>query len=79
VLLRGHSYIANSLTPASPITQWLSELMIDFCKIEAEMLAIDGIYRITEDLESTLRSRAIQACLQHDVMFIAPLDESHYP
>jgi septum site-determining protein MinC len=52
--------------------------MIDFCrKIEAEMLAIDGIYRITEELESTLRSRAIQARLPHDVMFIAPLDESH--
>jgi len=41
------------------------------------MLAIDRIYRITEDLESTLRSRAMQALLQHDVMFIAPLDESH--
>jgi ABC-type antimicrobial peptide transport system permease subunit len=77
VHLRRHSYIANSLTPASPITQWLSELMIDFCKIEAEMLAIDGIYRITEDLKSTLRNRAIQAWLQDDVMFIATLDESH--
>jgi septum site-determining protein MinC len=52
--------------------------MIDFRrKIEAEMLAIDGIYRITEDLEPMLRSQAIQAWLQHDVMFIAPLDESH--
>jgi septum site-determining protein MinC len=52
--------------------------MIDFCgKIEAEMLAIDGIYRITEDLKSTLRNRAIQAWLWHDVMFIAPLYESH--
>jgi septum formation inhibitor MinC len=31
--------------------------MIDFCrKIEAEMLAIDGMHRITEDLESTLRT-----------------------
>jgi septum site-determining protein MinC len=54
--------------------------MIDFCrKIEAEMLAIDGIYRINEDLEPKLRSRAIQAWLQHDVTFIAPLDESHLP
>jgi septum formation inhibitor MinC len=52
--------------------------MIDCCrKIEAEMPAIDGIHRITEELETTLRSRAIQARLQHDVMFIAPLDESH--
>ena len=49
-----------------------------FCrKIEAELLAIDGIYRTTEDLEPTLRSRAIQAWLQDDVMFIEPLDESH--
>jgi septum formation inhibitor MinC len=52
--------------------------MIDFYgKIEAEMLAIDGIYRITMDLESTLRNRAIQAWLRRDVMFIAPLYESH--
>jgi septum site-determining protein MinC len=49
-----------------------------FCrKIEAELLAIDGIYRTTEDLEPTLRSRPIQAWLQDDVMFIPPLDESH--
>jgi septum site-determining protein MinC len=54
--------------------------MIDFCgKIEAEMLAIDGIYRITEDLKSTLRNRAIQAWLQHDVTFIAPLMKATCP
>ena len=49
-----------------------------FCrKIEAELLAIDGIYHTAEDLEPTLRSRPIQAWLQDDVMFIPPLDESH--
>jgi hypothetical protein len=46
-------------------------------KDRSRMLAIDGIYRITEDLKSTLRNRAIQAWLRHDVMFIAPLYKSH--
>ena len=66
--LRGRALAGSTGNPRARI----------FCrKIEAEMLAIDGIYRITEDLKSTLRNRAIQAWLQHDVMFIAPLDESH--
>jgi septum formation inhibitor MinC len=133
VRLRGHSYIANALTPASPITQWLSELdesidcFADFLVSKPIVLAlskvtvsqsgiahliaqlqtrkihimgiegagelgpelppvlrggraagpIDGIYRTTEDLEPTLRGRPTQAWFQDDVMFIAPLDESH--
>jgi septum site-determining protein MinC len=45
-----------------------------FCnKVEAELLAIDGFYRTADDIESSLRSQAIQAWLKDDVMFIAPL------
>jgi septum site-determining protein MinC len=66
--LRGRALAGSTGNPRARI----------FCrKIEAELLAIDGIYRTTEDLEPTLRSRAIQAWLQDDVMFIEPLDESH--
>jgi septum site-determining protein MinC len=45
-----------------------------FCnKVEAELLAIDGSYRTAEDIDETLRSQPIQAWLEGDVMFIAPL------
>ena len=66
--LRGRALAGSTGNPRARI----------FCrKIEAELLAIDGIYRTTEDLEPTLRGRPIQAWLQDDVMFIAPLDERH--
>jgi septum site-determining protein MinC len=66
--LRGRALAGSTGNPRARI----------FCrKIEPELLAIDGIYRTTEDLAPTLRSRAIQAWLQDDVMFIEPLDESH--
>ena len=45
-----------------------------FCNnLEAELLAIDGIYRSAEDMEPSLCRRAIQAWLQDDVIFIAQL------
>jgi septum site-determining protein MinC len=65
--LRGRALAGSTGNPRARI----------FCrKAEAELLAIDGIYRTTEDMEPTLRSRPIQAWLQDDVMFIAPLDGS---
>ena len=46
-----------------------------FCnKVEAELLAIDGHYRLADDIESSLRSQAIQAWLKDDEMFITPLN-----
>jgi septum site-determining protein MinC len=46
-----------------------------FCnQVEAELLAIDGHYRIADDIESSLRSQAIQAWLKDDEMFITPLN-----
>jgi septum site-determining protein MinC len=46
-----------------------------FCRrIEAELLAIDGIYRTAVDMEPALRSRPIQVWLHDDVMFIEPID-----
>lgn len=45
-----------------------------FCnKVEAELLAIDGSYRTADDIDETLRSQPIQAWLEGEVMFIAPL------
>jgi septum site-determining protein MinC len=46
-----------------------------FCnKVEAELLAIDGHYRIADDIESRLRSQPIQAWLKDNEMFITPLN-----
>lgn len=46
-----------------------------FCnKVEAELLAIDGHYRIADDIESRLRSQPIQAWLKDNEMFISPLN-----
>jgi len=46
-----------------------------FCRrIEAELLAIDGLYRTADDIQPRLRSRAVQAWLEGDVMQIAAID-----
>ena len=43
-------------------------------KIEAELLAIDGYYQTSEQIDDTLRNRPAQAWLQGDVMKITPLN-----
>lgn len=46
-----------------------------FCrKIEAELVAIDGLYRSADDIEPHLRQRPVQVWLEGDVMRIAALD-----
>lgn len=46
-----------------------------FCrKLEAELLAIDGLYRTADDMEPGLRGRAVQARLDGNAMIIVPLD-----
>jgi septum site-determining protein MinC len=46
-----------------------------FCSsIDAELLAIDGYYRTSEDLEAGLHNRPIQAWLEGATLMIAPLD-----
>jgi len=46
-----------------------------FCnKLEAELVAIDGMYRTAEDMEPKLRGRSIQAWLQNDTLMMAALD-----
>jgi septum site-determining protein MinC len=46
-----------------------------FCQhLEAELLAIDGFYRTAEDLDAELRSKAIQAWLADETLFIAEID-----
>jgi septum site-determining protein MinC len=43
-----------------------------FCRRnEAELLAIDGYYRTTEEMDATLRNRPIQAWLAGDVLMVA--------
>ncbi|WP_334174540.1 septum site-determining protein MinC [Pseudoxanthobacter sp.] len=45
-----------------------------FCrKMEAELLAIDGLYKTTEDLAPELRGKPIQAWLEGDAMKVAAL------
>ncbi|MGF3023453.1 septum site-determining protein MinC [Methylobacterium aquaticum] len=46
-----------------------------FCrKFEPELLAIDGLYRIADDIDPTLRGRAVQVWLEGDTMRTAALD-----
>lgn len=45
-----------------------------FCrKMEAELLAIDGLYKTTEDLARDLRGKPVQAWLEGDAMKVAAL------
>lgn len=46
-----------------------------FCrKLEAEFLAIDGVYRVLDDVAEELRGRPIQASIQNDTIALAALD-----
>ena len=46
-----------------------------FCRrIEAELVAIDGLYRTADDIDANLRQRAVQIWLEGEVMRIAALD-----
>ncbi len=45
-----------------------------FCsRMEAELLAIDGIYKSADDMDPTLRGRAVQAWLTGDALLMAAL------
>ncbi len=46
-----------------------------FCRrLEAELLAIDGLYRTADDIEARLRGKAAMAWLEGDSMRVASLD-----
>lgn len=46
-----------------------------FCRrLDAELLAIDGVYQTADDMDSKLRGHAVQAWLDGDVMRMAALD-----
>ncbi len=46
-----------------------------FCrKFEAELLAIDGLYKTADDLDPRFRGQAVQISLNGDAIIIAALD-----
>ena len=46
-----------------------------FCrKMEAELLAIDGVYQTADDMSAALRGKPVQAWLAGEVMMLATLD-----
>jgi len=46
-----------------------------FCrKLEAELLAIDGVYKTADDMDRSLHGRAVQAWLDGESMMMAALD-----
>ena len=46
-----------------------------FCRrLEAELLAIDGVYQTADDMDATLRGKPVQAWLAGEVMKLATLD-----
>jgi septum site-determining protein MinC len=45
-----------------------------FCgKLEAELVAIDGLYRMAEDMESQFRGRPVQTWLEGDAIRMTTL------
>lgn len=46
-----------------------------FCRrLDAELLAIDGVYQTADDMDATLRGRAVQAWLDGEAMRVTALD-----
>lgn len=46
-----------------------------FCRrLEAELVAIDGVYRTADDMDTALRGRAVQAWLEGDSIVMTALD-----
>jgi len=46
-----------------------------FCRrLDAELLAIDGVYQVSDDMDAKLRGRAVQAWLEGEAMRITALD-----
>ncbi len=46
-----------------------------FCRrLDAELLAIDGVYQVSDDMDASLRGRAVQAWLDGEAMRITALD-----
>ncbi len=46
-----------------------------FCRrMEAELLAIDGVYQTADDMDATLRGKPVQAWLAGEAMMLATLD-----
>ncbi|CAH2604214.1 putative septum site-determining protein MinC [Rhodovastum atsumiense] len=46
-----------------------------FCRrLEAELVAIDGVYRTADDMDESLRGRAVQAWLDGDSIVMTTLD-----
>jgi septum site-determining protein MinC len=46
-----------------------------FCRrLEAELLAIDGVYQTADDMSAALRGRPVQAWLASEAMMLATLD-----
>ena len=63
--LRGRAIAGFSGNPRSRI----------FCRrLDAELVAIDGVYQTADDMDAALRGRAVQAWLDGDVMRMTALD-----
>ena len=46
-----------------------------FCRrLDAELLAIDGVYQVSDDMDAKLRGHAVQAWLEGETMRITALD-----
>jgi septum site-determining protein MinC len=50
-----------------------------FCgKFEAELLAIDGLYKTADSIETTLRGQPVQAWIERDAIRIAPVANNNH-
>jgi septum site-determining protein MinC len=63
--LRGRALAGSAGNPGARI----------YCrKLEAELLAIDSVYRTADEVENDLRGRSVQAWIQNDTIAVAALD-----
>ena len=62
---------AAAPSPARPATP---RARIFCSKLEAELLAIDGLYQTADDMDAESRGRPVQAWLEGDTMTMAALD-----
>ena len=69
---RLHPHLRHASRPGdSRLTQSGARI---FCnKLEAELIAIDGLYRTAEDMDPQYRSRPVQAWLEGETMTMAAL------
>ncbi|MCX8568075.1 MULTISPECIES: septum site-determining protein MinC [Hyphomicrobiales] len=75
ILAGGSIHVYGTLRGRAFAGAWGNRNARIFCRRnEAELLAVDGWYRTAEDMEPSMRGKAIQAHLDDNAILVAPLN-----